>query len=87
MESKSFVYWLQGYFEISQTNQGLSPEQVQIIKNHLNLVFKHEIDPSMGGPDHQKELNKIHGKNISPGSASTPPTVSHMVGGDVLIRC
>lgn len=60
MESKSFVYWLQGYFEISQTNQGLSPEQVQIIKNHLNLVFKHEIDPSMGGPEHQQELNKIH---------------------------
>ena len=27
---------------------------------HLNLVFKHEIDPSMGGEAHQNELNKIH---------------------------
>ena len=38
----------------------LSSTQVNIIKKHLGLVFKHEIDPSMGDDKHQEELNKIH---------------------------
>jgi hypothetical protein len=43
MNSVDFCFWLQGYFEIS--NSGVvSPSQVECIKNHLNLVFKHEID-------------------------------------------
>lgn len=59
MTSRDFVYWLQGYFEISgHTN--LDNEKVEVIRKHLDLVFKHEIDPSMGNKEHQKELNKIH---------------------------
>jgi hypothetical protein len=46
LEAKSFVYWLQGYFEISGSNI-LDVGQVEMIKSHLNLVFKHEIDPSL----------------------------------------
>jgi len=57
MKSEQFCFWLQGYFELSK-NQGMTPEQVQIIRNHLNLVFKHEIDPSM--PDKTGEFQKIH---------------------------
>jgi hypothetical protein len=34
-----------------------------MIKAHLALVFKHEIDPSMGGPDHQAALNEIHAQS------------------------
>jgi hypothetical protein len=45
MTSRDFVYWLQGFFEISETNT-LTERQVKMIKAHLNLVFKHEIDPS-----------------------------------------
>lgn len=33
-----FCYWLKGYFELNDSNK-LSPQQVQIIKDHLNLVF------------------------------------------------
>lgn len=33
-----FCYWLKGYFELSDSNT-LSPQQVQTIKDHLNLVF------------------------------------------------
>jgi hypothetical protein len=44
MNSVDFCYWLQGYFEISGSKE-LSTEQVEIVKNHLHLVFKHEIDP------------------------------------------
>ena len=59
MTSRDFVYFLQGFFEISNTEE-ITKEQTRIIKNHLNLVFKHEIDPSMGDDKHQKILNEIH---------------------------
>jgi hypothetical protein len=29
------------------------------------MVFEHEIDPSMGNEEHQKELGKIHGGTLS----------------------
>lgn len=60
MTSRDFVYWLQGYFEINLDNTGLSVEQTDIIQKHLALVFKHEIDRSMGDQQHQSELNEIH---------------------------
>ena len=44
MNTIDFCYWLQGYFEISGASE-ISAEQAQVIQNHLNLVFKHEIDP------------------------------------------
>ncbi len=60
MNSRDFVYWLQGYFEITGEVVELNFEQVTMIRKHLALVFKHEIDPSMGPPEHQEELNAIH---------------------------
>jgi len=64
MTSRDFCYWLQGYFEISEasreTRASISDDQVRAIKKHLALVFKHEIDPSMGDNAHQQELNNIH---------------------------
>jgi hypothetical protein len=59
MTSRDFAYWLQGFFEISNA-ETISKEQTEVIKKHLNLVFKHEIDPSMGNAEHQAELNAIH---------------------------
>jgi len=59
MTSRDFAYWLQGFFEISGCTE-ITAEQTEQIKKHLNLVFKHEIDPSMGNEEHQKALNKIH---------------------------
>lgn len=44
MNTIDFCFWLQGYFEISGSNE-ISADQVKIIQDHLNLVFKHEIDP------------------------------------------
>ncbi len=43
-----------------------------MIKKHLALVFKHEIDPSMGDEEHQKVLNKIHNGKILPSSYDEP---------------
>lgn len=44
MTPDQFVYWLQGFFEISETInvKELNAEQTQIIKDHLQLVFKKE---------------------------------------------
>lgn len=38
MTPEQFTYWLQGFFEISNTNS-LNENQVLIIKDHLKLVF------------------------------------------------
>jgi hypothetical protein len=59
MKAESFAYWLQGLFELANPKT-LDEYQTEMIKRHLNLVFKHDIDPSMGSPEHQAELNKIH---------------------------
>lgn len=64
MTARDFCYWLQGYFEIKDQIPGatlhLTENQVTCIRNHLNMVFKHEIDPSMGPPAHQHALTQLH---------------------------
>ncbi len=68
MTSRDFCFWLQGYFEIHGDRPFKEPEgqydlndsQAQMIRKHLALVFKHEIDPSMGNQEHQGKLNEIH---------------------------
>jgi hypothetical protein len=62
MTSRDFCYWLQGFFELTGATTGMDSNQTNTVRNHLALVFKHEIDPSMGGPDKQAELNKMHPK-------------------------
>jgi hypothetical protein len=60
MTSRDFAFWLQGFFEISETTQ-LTVKQTEIVKKHLSLVFIHEIDPSMSDdPAHQQHLNDVH---------------------------
>ena len=65
MTSRDFAFWLQGYFEISGVDEIGVPE-TEKIKKHLNLVFKHEIDPSMGDEKHQQVLNEIHSGTFGP---------------------
>ena len=57
MTSRDFCYWLQGFFEIGHP-QSLTVQETEIVKRHLALVFKHEIDPSM--PDPTGELQATH---------------------------
>lgn len=38
MTPEQFAYWLQGFFEMSETKK-LNPKQVQMIKDHLQQVF------------------------------------------------
>lgn len=70
MTSRDFCFWLQGYFEIQgnrptqepESLYGLNESQIEMIRRHLSMVFKHEIDPSMGPPSHQDALNHAHQK-------------------------
>jgi len=39
MSPESFCFWLQGYFKISGRKE-LTSEQVAVVQEHLNLVFK-----------------------------------------------
>jgi len=45
MDHLQFCYWLQGYFEIGKP-YSLNKDQVEEIKNHLDLVFK-KVTPSI----------------------------------------
>lgn len=76
MTSRDFCFWLQGFLEINSagaaSDQEISPAQVEIVRSHLNLVFVHEIDPSMGGKAEQEKLQQVHdGKLTLPQAAES----------------
>lgn len=86
MKSRDFVYWLQGYIELNEAQpvetmrSSPTTEQWRLIKNHLALVFKHEIDPEGGDSEQQSKLNQIH--------AGKPEIGGHFEGRpDILLRC
>lgn len=64
MKATEFCYWLQGYFEIAEKSGEcsgtLTSKQVDTVRRHLALVFKHELDPQHGPPEHQAVLQAIH---------------------------
>lgn len=60
MTARDFCFWLQGHFELNG-DKAITAEQSTVIRKHLSLVFTHEIDPSMGGPEKQEKLNEAHG--------------------------
>jgi hypothetical protein len=64
MKSRDFCYWLQGFFELTKDVQ-LDAEQNTKIRNHLAMVFKHEIDPSNGTPEHNRELSALHERRLA----------------------
>jgi len=73
--SRDFCYWLQGFFELAKPDAELTIEQKHIIKNHLAMVFKHEIDPSAGQQAHQDVLNQIHNQKPDKPAGDPPGTL------------
>jgi hypothetical protein len=71
MTSRDFCYWLQGYFEVNDAaadanhNINIDKPQIECIRKHLAMVFKHEIDPSMGSKEHQAALSQLHETRIN----------------------
>lgn len=48
MTAEQFVYWLQGYFEISG-NSSLTEDQIKMVKQHLTYVFTESPIFLLGG--------------------------------------
>lgn len=69
MTSRDFCYWLQGYFELHGAKSGIGSETVEVIRNHLNLVFVHDID----GPDPDGKLQAAHDGRPPNPLANRPP--------------
>ena len=72
-----------GFFRCDdEGNATLTRDQIDTIRNHLNLVFVHDIDPKAGGPEQQAKLNEIHSPLdvVQPGSLGPvrPDMNSHM---------
>jgi hypothetical protein len=63
MKARDFCFWLQGYFEMYGPKT-IDEKETALIGRHLALVFKHDIDPSMGDEGHQQELNHLHGPPV-----------------------
>lgn len=78
MNTIDFCYWLQGYFELSDAAD-LTERQVAQIKEHLHLVFLHEIDPLRNSQTTTpiEALNEAH----KPSGTMLFPT------NDPLVRC
>ncbi len=65
MTSRDFAYWLMGFFEIAKPDS-LNKAEIELIKQHLNMVFIHEIDPSFPAKQ-QADLSIAH----KPGQTTT----------------
>lgn len=65
MKSRDFVYWLQGFLEVTSmetSDISLTANQVDLIRKHINLVFEHEIDPEADKISGKEKLDLIHGE-------------------------
>ena len=78
MTSRDFAYWLQGFFELSDS-ETLTENQVKHIKTHLHMVFRYDIDPSFG--IHSDDLSEIHN------GPQKPETVIFKPDRDTRLRC
>lgn len=56
MTSDQFVFWLQGFFEISQQSNTLNERQVEEIRNNLNLVVTKNTANITANDDRQLKL-------------------------------
>ena len=59
MTTREFCYFMQGFMELSDPKT-ISAQELTMIKGHLKLAFRDDIDPSMGDDEHQNELNTAH---------------------------
>jgi hypothetical protein len=84
MTSRDFCFWLQGVFEIGGV-KSLDERQTEAVRRHLDMVFKHEIDPNAGTLGHQAELSSLH-EGKSKVDAQTSPFVGPDLN-NILLRC
>jgi hypothetical protein len=57
MSPEQFTFWLQGFFELTDSNK-LSSNQVKMIKEHLGLVFN-KVTPPLEQKPKPSEFDKF----------------------------
>lgn len=60
MTSYQFLFFLSGLLKGIKPGEGMGEHQLASLRDTLNSVFVHEIDPSMGSAEHQRELDALH---------------------------
>lgn len=75
MTAEQFVYWLQGFMEVGQP-RSLNDGQIQVIKDHLKLVFdKQTPDRTPQGTDPIIPTGSIQGPPFFPQPGIAPNIV------------
>lgn len=49
MKPRDFCYFLQGFFELTDTSEGITQKQLETIKNKLDSCFEH-VNPDEKKP-------------------------------------
>ncbi len=88
MTARDYAYWCQGFFELAEPGP-MSADQVAMMRRHLALVFKHEIDPSIdkGDPNAAQQLQAVHDGALSPHLTPIQGFPLKPSTGDVVYRC
>lgn len=73
MTPRDFVYWLQGFAELT-TTPGLTPKQWTIVKQHLNLVMTNVTAETL--PQTSVEFDNALFKQLEKDLAQTPPVLT-----------
>lgn len=55
MTHRDFCFWLQGHLELGGYH-GMGPDQVEIVRQHLDLVFRKETEGLVGKPHSWGEI-------------------------------
>lgn len=75
LSAKDFALWLDGFLD---SKDELTPVFVERVREKLNAVFIHEIDPSM--PDPNGQLQRIHDGEEEPRNHNPNPR-------NVIMKC
>lgn len=87
MNTQEFCYWLQGFFELCPDCSTLNEKQVQAIRNHLNLVFVHDIDPRASEGKELPEQYEELLQDLHDGKLQRPPSKPNQGPQGPVYRC
>ncbi len=83
MTARDFCFWLQSTFEVAELKT-FNEKQTELIRRHLALVFKHEIDPTYGDATQQAALDAIHSPPVTPPKTTFAPTKPYS---NIVMKC
>jgi len=93
MKAAEFCYWMQSLFEVADLKT-FNEKQTEQIRNHLALVFVHELDPKESSEAGltAEQMQEIHdglidGKSLPKNLFKPRPNWHHGGGGPGLLRC